>query len=98
MSVNLPNLLTIFRIVLIPLYLYVFFSGIPFHVEIALGILILAGVTDIADGYIARKHKLVTTIGIMLTSGRQVNDAGGDRLIVFDRADQRVGRPVFLYA
>ncbi|ELK41446.1 MULTISPECIES: CDP-alcohol phosphatidyltransferase family protein [Brevibacillus] len=66
MSVNLPNLLTIFRIVLIPLYLYVFFSGIPFHVEIALGILILAGVTDIADGYIARKHKLVTTIGMML--------------------------------
>lgn len=63
---NLPNLLTIFRIVLIPLYLYVFFSATPYHVEIALGILILAGLTDIADGYIARKHKLVTTLGIML--------------------------------
>lgn len=63
---NLPNLLTIFRIVLIPLYLYVFFSANPYHVEIALGILILAGLTDIADGYIARKHKLVTTLGIML--------------------------------
>jgi cardiolipin synthase len=64
--VNLPNVLTVFRIVLIPLYLYVFFSAIPYHVEIALGTLILAGVTDIADGYIARKHKLVTTVGIML--------------------------------
>ncbi|MED4780340.1 CDP-alcohol phosphatidyltransferase family protein [Brevibacillus choshinensis] len=66
MSVNLPNLLTIFRIVLIPLYLYIFFSEEPYHVEIALGILILAGLTDIADGYIARKHKLVTTFGIMM--------------------------------
>jgi cardiolipin synthase len=64
--VNLPNLLTIFRIVLIPLYLYIFFSEEPYHVEIALGILILAGLTDIADGYIARKHKLVTTFGIMM--------------------------------
>ncbi|MDF2684657.1 MAG: CDP-diacylglycerol--glycerol-3-phosphate 3-phosphatidyltransferase [Brevibacillus sp.] len=63
---NLPNLLTIFRIVLIPLYLYIFFSEEPYHVEIALGILILAGLTDIADGYIARKHKLVTTFGIMM--------------------------------
>ncbi|WP_301170539.1 CDP-alcohol phosphatidyltransferase family protein [Brevibacillus nitrificans] len=66
MSVNLPNLLTVFRLVLIPLYLYVFFSEAPYHVEIALGILILAGLTDILDGYIARKHKLVTTFGIMM--------------------------------
>ncbi|MGE7273009.1 CDP-alcohol phosphatidyltransferase family protein [Brevibacillus panacihumi] len=66
MSVNLPNALTIFRIVLIPLYLYVFFSGLPYHLEIALGILLVAGLTDIADGYIARKHKLVTTFGVMM--------------------------------
>ncbi|MFE1627024.1 CDP-alcohol phosphatidyltransferase family protein [Brevibacillus reuszeri] len=66
MSVNLPNLLTLFRIVLIPLYLYVFFSANPYHVEIALAILIIAGLTDIADGYLARKHKLVTTLGIVL--------------------------------
>jgi cardiolipin synthase len=64
--VNLPNALTVFRIVLIPLYLYVFFREFPFHIEVALGILILAGVTDIADGYIARKHKLVTTFGTMM--------------------------------
>ncbi|QQE74192.1 CDP-alcohol phosphatidyltransferase family protein [Brevibacillus composti] len=63
---NLPNALTVFRIVLIPLYLYVFFQPFPYHVEIALGILILAGLTDIADGYIARKHKLVTTFGTMM--------------------------------
>ncbi|USG65385.1 CDP-alcohol phosphatidyltransferase family protein [Brevibacillus ruminantium] len=63
---NLPNALTVFRIVLIPLYLYVFFQPFPYHVEIALGILIVAGLTDIADGYIARKHKLVTTFGTMM--------------------------------
>lgn len=63
---NLPNMLTIFRIVLIPLYLYVFFLPAPYHVEIALGILIVAGLTDVADGYIARKYKLVTTFGNMM--------------------------------
>lgn len=63
---NVPNALTVFRMVLIPLYLYIFFSPIPFHTEIAFTILILAGITDIVDGYIARKYKLVTAFGTMM--------------------------------
>lgn len=63
---NLPNVLTIFRIALIPLYLLVFFSAQPFHLEFALAILMLAGLTDIADGYIARKYKMVTSFGVMM--------------------------------
>jgi cardiolipin synthase len=64
--VNIPNALTVFRITLIPLYLYVFFSSFPYHVEIAFSVLILAGITDVVDGYIARKYKQVTTFGIMM--------------------------------
>lgn len=63
---NVPNALTVFRIVLIPLYLYIFFTPIPLHTLIAFLILILAGITDIVDGYIARKYKLVTSFGTMM--------------------------------
>ncbi len=64
--VNVPNALTVFRIMLIPVYLYIFFSAIPYHVEIAYLILILAGVTDIVDGYIARTYKMITDFGKMM--------------------------------
>lgn len=64
--VNVPNALTIFRIMLIPVYLYIFFSTKPYHVEIAYLILILAGITDIVDGYIARTYKLITDFGKMM--------------------------------
>lgn len=63
---NIPNGLTVFRFVLIPLYLYLFFTPVPYHTVSAFLILILAGITDIVDGYIARKYKLVTTFGTMM--------------------------------
>lgn len=63
---NIPNLLTFFRILLIPVYLLVFFSSGPYHVGIALAILILAGLTDIIDGYIARTYNQVTSFGTMM--------------------------------
>ncbi|GAA4720922.1 CDP-alcohol phosphatidyltransferase family protein [Brevibacillus fulvus] len=63
---NVPNLLTLFRIVLIPVYLYIFFLPGSYHTHIAFGILVLAGLTDIVDGYIARKYKLVTSFGTMM--------------------------------
>jgi len=65
-SVNIPNVLTVFRIGLIPLYLYIFFTPFPFHIQMALLVLILAGITDIVDGYLARKYKLVTAFGTMM--------------------------------
>jgi len=58
--VNIPNALTLFRIALIPLYLFVFFSN---NIKLAFLILVIAGITDIVDGYIARKYKLVTEFG-----------------------------------
>jgi cardiolipin synthase len=60
---NLPNILTLFRFALIPVYILVFSYG---YLEFSFGIVILAGLTDILDGYLARKNGQVTQIGVML--------------------------------
>lgn len=66
---NLPNKLTIFRVILIPFF--VAFMLIPFggvqcegiYKWIALVIFVIASLTDLADGKIARKYNLVTNFG-----------------------------------
>ena len=58
---NLPNKLTLFRVVLIPVFILVFFLADSSWY--ACGIFVLASLTDTADGYIARKYNLVTTFG-----------------------------------
>lgn len=62
---NLPNKLTIFRVILIPFF--VFFLLAPYFPEygkyIATVIFIAASLTDLADGKIARKYNLVTNFG-----------------------------------
>ncbi|SEM79235.1 CDP-alcohol phosphatidyltransferase family protein [Lihuaxuella thermophila] len=63
---NLPNLLTMIRFALIPLYLFVYFSEMPGRIYWALGIVLFAGMTDVVDGYLARRNKQVTQLGIML--------------------------------
>jgi len=62
---NLPNKLTIFRVILIPFF--VFFLLAPYFPGygnyIAVGIFIVASITDFLDGKIARKYNLVTNFG-----------------------------------
>ncbi|WP_375295455.1 CDP-alcohol phosphatidyltransferase family protein [Paenibacillus doosanensis] len=60
---NLPNLLTVCRFLLIPVYITVFESG---YMKTSFLVLLAAGLTDVLDGYIARKRKLVTQLGSML--------------------------------
>ncbi|WP_442602584.1 CDP-alcohol phosphatidyltransferase family protein [Paenibacillus sp. KN14-4R] len=60
---NVPNLLTISRFVLIPVFLFCFFLG---YLKTSFVILALAGLTDVADGYYARTHKQITPMGTML--------------------------------
>ncbi|NIK79368.1 cardiolipin synthase [Paenibacillus castaneae] len=60
---NLPNLLTSLRFVLIPVYITVFAQG---HMIPAFFIMVAAGITDVLDGYIARRSGQVTTVGMML--------------------------------
>ena len=63
-KMNLPNKLTILRIVLTPIFLFVFFADfIPFNHFYALAIFIIAAITDFADGNIARKRNLITNFG-----------------------------------
>ncbi len=63
---NIPNILTIFRLILIPVFLLVFFSGSPNYLLNSIIVFLIAGATDVLDGYIARKYNLVTKLGIVL--------------------------------
>ena len=60
---NLPNKLTILRIVLILPFLLVLYLDVPYAQYIALAIFIIASLTDMLDGKIARKYNLVTDFG-----------------------------------
>ncbi len=61
---NLPNKITIFRVIMIPFFLvFLLMPEIPYNRAIAAGIFIIAALSDLADGYIARKYKLITNFG-----------------------------------
>ena len=56
---NIPNCLCYFRILLIPVFLFVYFNAQwQHHYIIAAFILVLSGISDCLDGYIARKYNL----------------------------------------
>ncbi|MBO5473059.1 MAG: CDP-diacylglycerol--glycerol-3-phosphate 3-phosphatidyltransferase [Lachnospiraceae bacterium] len=61
---NLPNKLTMFRVILIPFFVVFMLVEITaFDKWIALAIFIIASLTDLLDGKIARKYNLVTNFG-----------------------------------
>ena len=60
---NLANKITLFRIALIPLYLVLLMRQNVTAAYIATAVFVLASLSDALDGYIARKHSLVTTFG-----------------------------------
>lgn len=60
---NLPNKLTLIRILLTPFYLAAMLIDFEYHFIVAAMIFIVASVTDFLDGNIARKRNLVTTFG-----------------------------------
>ena len=65
MKMNLPNKLTVLRVILVPffvLFLLVDLVG-PASKWVALALFIIASLTDLADGKIARKYNLVTDFG-----------------------------------
>lgn len=64
--IYLPNAVTISRFFLIPVYLLVFFSDAESSHVWAFLVLLLAGATDLLDGYLARKLNLISQTGIML--------------------------------
>lgn len=60
---NTANKITLFRVLLIPVFLIVLYLDFPFHFLAALGVFVLACVSDFLDGYIARHHNQVTDFG-----------------------------------
>jgi|CXWL01.1.fsa_nt_gi cardiolipin synthase len=62
-AVNLPNSLTLLRILLVPVFVVLLLKG---HFDQALGVLLLAGITDGLDGTIARFAKQQTLLGAYL--------------------------------
>lgn len=69
-------MITIFRILLIPVFLLVFHSNLENHILYAGLIFLVSGISDIADGYIARKYDMSTKLGAVL-------DPFADKLMSF---------------
>lgn len=63
---NTPNLLTLLRILLIPLFLLAYYLPHPWAHPLATGLFILAAITDWLDGYLARKLDQFSPFGAFL--------------------------------
>lgn len=72
---SLPNLLTLLRILLIPIFIAVFYLPFGFAHATAAVIFAIASITDWLDGYLARKLKLISPFGAFL-------DPVADKLLV----------------
>lgn len=72
---NLPNILTLFRIGLLPVYIIVFYLPFSSAHLIAASIFTLACVTDMLDGYLARTWKQTSRFGAFM-------DPVADKLLV----------------
>ena len=73
--INLPNLITYLRILVIPIFLWFTWRGDPHSSFIAAALFTLAAVSDIVDGWLARRMGLVSIIG-------KFADPLADKLIV----------------
>jgi CDP-diacylglycerol--glycerol-3-phosphate 3-phosphatidyltransferase len=74
-SLNLPNTLTLLRILLIPVVVVALLDETPNGDAIAAGVFALAALTDGLDGYIARSRGAITTFGKLI-------DPLADKLLV----------------
>ena len=75
MTMTIANQLTLLRILLIPVFIVVFYLPYEHSNIFACGIFILAAVTDILDGYYARKLNQISSLGVFL-------DPVADKLMV----------------
>jgi len=72
---NLPNILTICRIGVVPVLIVLLFFHAPLPRAIAAFLFVLASVTDYLDGYLARKYNVISSIGKLL-------DPMADKLLI----------------
>ncbi|MEG0997345.1 MAG: CDP-alcohol phosphatidyltransferase family protein, partial [Clostridia bacterium] len=62
-NLNVPNVLTMVRLLLVPVYIVLFVRGLKYP---ALIIFLVASFTDLLDGIIARKYHLITDFGKLM--------------------------------
>jgi CDP-diacylglycerol--glycerol-3-phosphate 3-phosphatidyltransferase/cardiolipin synthase len=72
---NIPNLLTLFRILLIPVFVGLFYLPVDWATTATAAVFALAAFTDWLDGYLARRLKQVSSLGAFL-------DPVADKLMV----------------
>lgn len=75
MPLNIPNLLTVLRLVLIPIFVVSYYFPVAWANEFAMAVFIAAAVTDWLDGYLARKLNQSSAFGAFL-------DPVADKLMV----------------
>ncbi len=63
---NLANVITVTRIALVPIFLITLLSGCENKAIIAFTIFVIASVSDMLDGYIARKYNQITDLGKLI--------------------------------
>lgn len=64
---SIPNLLSLFRILLLPVYVYIYLNATETYQYILAGtIMAVSCLTDMVDGKIARKYNMITNVGKVL--------------------------------
>jgi CDP-diacylglycerol--glycerol-3-phosphate 3-phosphatidyltransferase len=74
-GLNLPNKITIARILAIPIFIAFLIADMPYRETVAAAIFILLALSDAVDGYIARKRNQITSFGKLI-------DPLADKLLV----------------
>ena len=74
-AINLPNSLTVFRILLIPVFMAFLLGSIPHGAGLSAAVFVVAAATDSLDGWVARRRRQTTVLGTFL-------DPLADKLLV----------------
>lgn len=72
---NLPNMLTLARIFVIPVFVWLLYKADPWSSVLAASVFTIAAITDVVDGFLARRWNMITVTGKLL-------DPLADKLIV----------------
>lgn len=72
---NAPNTITVIRMVFVPIVMALLAQGTPGYCALAMVLFVVAAISDLVDGYLARKHHLESIIGAFL-------DPLADKLLV----------------
>lgn len=62
----IPNILSIIRLCMVPLFVYIFFLDYPDNIWYAILVFFLAGATDVLDGWLARRNNWISNVGKIL--------------------------------